>query len=129
MSTINYGLITEPGSLEGIPISIGGGNQTSYIILQDEDKIYSPIDLSHELAMKLTDAKCLYLKTVRLNGVGLWNRTVKGEWELKNFRVHDFEILHNEPLSKIVGRLRSVPGSGWEDVDDPDRFLRDLRSY
>lgn len=125
---VDYGVVKERGSLDGVPVSIGGRDQTSHIILQDGDKTRSRIDLSREHAMELTDAKCLYRKTVRLNGVGWWHRTAAGDWELKRFRVDDYEILGDAPLSEVVGHLRSVQGSGWEDIEDPDTFLKELRS-
>lgn len=125
---VDYGVITERGSLDGVPITIGGSDKTAHVILEDCDKTHTGIDLTRELAMKLSDANCLYRKTVRLHGIGRWHRTIEGEWELKKFRVEDFEILGDAPLSEIVGQLRSVPGSGWEDVEDPDSFLKDLRS-
>lgn len=108
---VDYGVITERGSLDGVPISVGG--KTSHVILEEGGKTYSGIDLDRDLAKRL--ARCLYDKTVRLHGIGRWQRHPDGQWELKKFRVDNFEILGDATLSEIVEELRSVPGSGWDD--------------
>ena len=125
---IDYGVVRENGTLDGIPVSIGGRDKSSHIILQDGAKSYTGINVSRELAIKLSDQNCLYRKTVRLRGVGRWHRNTEGNWELKKFVAEDFEILGDAPLSETLEQLRSVAGSGWAETDDPIGFLRDLRT-
>jgi hypothetical protein len=44
-------------------------------------------------------------------------------WELRSFRISDFEVLDDAPLLEVVGKLRKVKGSDWSAVPDPVRTL------
>lgn len=125
---IDYGVIRERGTIDGVPYSIGGRDNTVHIQLVDGTKAYTGIDLSPGLAIEISDAKCLLRKAVRLHGEGRWQRNPDtGKWNLKHFRVESFEILEDVPLAETVAELRRVKGSGWADLEDPHQVLRDLR--
>ena len=125
---IDYGVIRERGTIEGVPFSIGGRDNTVHIQLLDGTKPYTGIDLSPELAIEISDAKCLLRKAVRLHGEGRWQRNPEtGKWDLKQFKVDRFEILEDTPLTETVAELRRVKGSGWAELEDPHQVLRDLR--
>ena len=125
---IDYGVVRERGTIDGVPFSIGGRDNTVHIQLLDGTKAYTGIDLSHGLAIKISDAKCLLRRAVRLHGEGRWRRNPDtGKWDLKHFKVDSFEILEDVPLAETVAELRRVKGSGWADLEDPHQVLRDLR--
>ena len=125
---IDYGVIRERSTIDGVPFSIGGRDRTVHIQLLDGTKTYTGIDLSPELAIEISDAKCLLRKAVRLRGEARWHRNPEtGEWDLKQFKVDGFEILNDAPLTETLADLRSVTGSGWADLDDPHPVLTDLR--
>ncbi len=125
---IDYGVVRERGTIDGVPFSIGGRDNTVHIQLLDGTKAYTGIDLSHGLAIKISDAKCLLRRAVRLHGEGRWQRNPDtGKWDLKHFKVDSFEILEDVPLAETVAELRRVKGSGWADLEDPHQVLRDLR--
>lgn len=125
---IDYGVIRERGTIDGVPFSIGGRDDTVHIQLLDGTKAYTGIDLSPGLAIKISDAKCLLRRAVRLHGEGRWQRNPdSGKWDLKHFKVESFEILKDAPLTETVAELRRVKGSGWADLEDPHQVLRDLR--
>ena len=50
-----------------------------------------------------------------------------GAWELKSFRITDFEELEERPLADVVASLRHVKGSAWGDVPDRVRLLLEDR--
>ena len=125
---IDYGVISERSSLDGIPMSIGGKDKTKHIRLHDGDREYSGIDLTADLASRISDEKCLFRKVIRLHGVGNWHRNVDGEWELKKFRVEEYEILEDTPLAETLNQLRAVKGSGWTEEEHAQEYLQSLRS-
>ena len=124
---IDYGVISERGSLDGIPMSIGGKDKTKHIRLNDGDREYTGIDCSVEIAARIADDKCLFRKVIRLHGVGNWYRTSEGEWELKKFKVDDYEVLDDTPLAETLNQLRAVNGSGWSEEEHAAEYLQRLR--
>lgn len=124
--TIDYGLVRQRGSIDGVPVTIGGQEKTAHVILEDRNRIYARINITRDQAKEI--APCLYSKVVRLHGMGSWRRDDDGQWQLERFRVDSFEILQDTPLREVLERVRSMPGSGWTDIDDPMSFLENLQS-
>lgn len=124
---IDYGVISERGSLDGIPMSIGGKDKTKHIKLYDGDREYTGIDCSLEVAARIAEDGCLFQKVIRLHGVGNWYRNSNGEWELKRFRVGEYEILDDTPLAETLNQLRAVSGSGWTEEEHAAEYLQRLR--
>lgn len=125
-SPLNYGVIRQQGSLDGIPVSVGGQDKTSHVILQDRHRTHTGISLDREKAMKI--AMCLFSKVVRLYGTGSWARNEDGQWQLQKFKVDSFDILEDTPLQDVLEQMRATPNNGWSDIDDPSSFLDDLRN-
>lgn len=121
---VDYGPITQRGSLDGIPIRIGGKDETVSILLEDGDRLHK-CRTDHEQARKL--AHHLFDRVVRVHGSGQWRRMADGVWHLERFTIASFEILDDSPLSDVIARLRSVPDCGWKDTDDPLAGLHRLR--
>ena len=114
---IDYGVIKERGTLDGVPFSIGGRDRIMHIQLQDGSRTHSNIDLTQELGIELSDAHVLRRKMIRLHGEGRWRRNPgNGEWDLIRFRVEGFEILDDASLGDTLAELRGVKGSGWADL-------------
>ena len=124
---MDYGVISERGSIDGIPISIGGKDRTKHIRLHDGEQEYTGIDLTVELAAKISDEQCLFRKVIRLHGAGSWYRTLDGEWELRKFKVDDYEVLDDTSLAETLNQLRAVNGSGWSEDEHAQEFLEGLR--
>lgn len=113
-----YGPVIEAGTLEGIVIRIGGKDQTIHIHLKDGEQVYTcytTVAKAKELRPYLLE----YEKPVRVSGKGKWNRTPSGAWELLDFRISDYEPLSNEQLEQVLERMRKIPGSGWDKIEDP----------
>lgn len=127
VSVAHYGAIYEDGTLEGIVIRIGGKDQTIHIHLKDGERTYSCFTTSLERAKALRPYLLEYEKPIRVSGKGKWNRTPSGQWELQEFKIGDFEELRNDELQQVLERMRQVPGSGWDTIDDPIAELERIR--
>lgn len=114
---VDYGPVTQAGSIDGVLVRIGGSGDPAFATLEDGARRYSRIAVSRELAKKLRDY--LYEGTVRIYGNGRWQRSHDGQWELERFTATHFDALDDAPLSEVIKRLQSVEGSGWKEVEDP----------
>lgn len=123
--SVDYGLVRQDGSIDGVPVSVGGQDQTAHVILEGNKLTYAGINISRELAKNI--APFLYSAVIRLHGSGRWKRNQEGEWQLNNFNADRFEVLDDAPLREVLARLQSVPKSGWDEIEDPTSFLEDLR--
>ena len=113
---VTYGVVSHPGALDGELIRIGGRDETVPVHLRDGDTIYI-CNTSREIARRL--ASHLYGTTLRVQGVGRWERDPNEGWLLRRFNIDEFQVLSDTPLSEVVAELRAVEGSNWKAVDDP----------
>lgn len=116
-----YGPFRQDGTIDGQLIRVGGKDETVPVHLRDGAIIHTGLVCTPEIARRI--ALHLYGSTLRVHGTGSWFRTGAGEWELRSFRISDFEVLDETPLLTIVGKLRKVKGSDWSEVPDPVRAL------
>jgi hypothetical protein len=114
-----YVSVVEEGTLEGIVIRIGGKDQTIHIHLKDGDQVYSCYTTDVSKAKELRPYLLEHEKPIRLSGKGKWSRPPNGAWELLEFKIYDFEPLNNDELQQVLERMRRIPGSGWDKIDDP----------
>lgn len=116
-----YGPFRQDGTIDGQLIRVGGKDETVPVHLRDGAIIHTGLVCTPEIARQI--APHLYGPMLRAHGTGTWFRTGAGEWELRNFRINDFEILDDTPLLTVMGNLRKVKGSDWNTVPDPVRAL------
>jgi hypothetical protein len=116
-----YGPFRQGGTIDGQLIRVGGKDETVPVHLRDGAIIHTGLVCTPETARRI--APHLYGPTLRLHGTGTWFRTGAGAWELRSFRINDFEVLDDAPLLEVVGALRKVKGSDWGTVPDPVRAL------
>lgn len=116
-----YGPFREDGTIDGQLIRVGGKDKTVPVHLRDGAVIHTGLVCTPEIARRI--AAHLYGPTLRVHGTGTWFRTGAGVWELRSFRINDFEVLDDAPLLTVVGNLRKVKGSDWNTVPDPVRAL------
>lgn len=119
----DYGPITQPGTLEGKLIRLGGRDDTKPVHLQDGDKIHI-CNANSAVAKRLAP---YYEQQVRVSGNGRWSRKEDGSWELEYFNIMDFESLKDESLTVVIERLRRIPGNGWLNLSDPLEELGRIR--
>ena len=105
-------------------MSVGGTDATKHVQLQNGNTTYTGLETDQEPARRL--GKHLF-EPVRVFGIGRWLREEDGTWELKSFKVRDFQVLRDESLREVVEGLHAVEGSDWRGMDDPLAALRALR--
>lgn len=120
----SYGPFNQEGSLDGLLISVGGKDETISLRLQNGTTTYSSCETTRTIAREL--GKHLF-EPVRIHGTGRWMREADGQWTLRSFRVHRFEVLGKNSLRDTVTALRAVRGSGWKVMPDSRAELDDLR--
>jgi len=116
-----FGPFKQDGTLDGQVIRVGGRDETVPVHLRDGAVIHSHLNATPDMARKI--AQHLFGPTIRVHGTGTWYRSGDGAWELRNFRIADFEVLDETPLREVVHALREAEGSRWNDVPDPVREL------
>lgn len=62
---------------------------------------------------------------VRVHGKGIWTRNPDGDWSVKSFDIHSFDLIEQKSLREAVDDLRSMD---IEWVDDPLGHVKDLNS-
>lgn len=116
-----YGPFKQDGTLDGELIRIGGKDETISVALRDGSVIHTKLETTRDIARQL--AHHLFEGIIRVRGTGQWYRGGDGSWELRSFRIVDFELLDDTPLNLVVERLRAIPGNKWGEVPDPVREL------
>jgi len=114
--------ITQPGSIDGTLISIGGKDASVPVRIQDEDTIYHCTTTRDE-ARRL--APHLFGNRLRLVGEGRWFRSDEGEWTLEHFKILSFDQLDERPLPDIVRQLRRVKNDYTTEVWDEILEMRE----
>ncbi|MER8482600.1 hypothetical protein [Mesorhizobium sp. M1322] len=120
-----FGPFTQAGALDGEVIRVGGQDDTIHVHLRDGERIYTSCVTTPEVGRRL--GHHLLGPTVRLLGEGRWVRFPNGLWELRQFRIRDFELLEDVSLPEVVSRLRAVKGNEWNAVAAPIDTLLDER--
>ncbi|MFZ1416574.1 MAG: hypothetical protein WAS73_18660 [Defluviicoccus sp.] len=118
---LDYGPFRQDGTIDGQLIRVGGKDETVPVHLRDGGVIHTGLICTPAIARSI--APHLYGPILRVHGTGTWFRTGTGEWELKSFRISDYEVLDDAPLLTVVSNLRKVKGSDWSDLPDPVRAL------
>jgi hypothetical protein len=106
--------VTEPGSIQGELVRIGGRDDTAHASLRDGDRYFICI-VTKDMARAL--GKHLFGKPLRLHGRGRWRRTDSGAWELtaEGFKATDFEVLDPATLQDAATKLQAAGGFGLHD--------------
>ncbi len=126
-SELSFGAFAEEGSIDGVVIRIGGETDPCPVHLQSLDETQTYLcDVDRSLARAL--ATYLFDREVRVHGVGRWQRDEHGTWSLERFRIRSFDPLDDLPLSAVVAKLRTIPGSQWAALDDPWAELDRIRN-
>lgn len=124
---VEYGAFNQQGSLDGVPIKIGGLAETVPIHLQD----IGPRPIMHLCSATRNMARAiaahLFENPIRVHGNGRWKREANGDWTMSRFVIADFEVLDDSPLETVVARLRGIAGNDWKNIEHPLATLRDIR--
>lgn len=118
-------VIHEAGTLDGVVIRVGGKDDTVPVWLEGENRERLACTASRPIAKEL--AGHLFGDAVRVSGMGKWRRNADRLWELEDFVIKSWQTLDETPLDEMVTKLRAVPGSGWDQLDDPQAEWRRIR--
>ncbi len=118
-----FGPFNQPGTLDGIPIVIGGKQDRVPVHIEDGGGIYL-CEASREVAKGL--ASYLFTTCIRVNGTGRWYRDKDGVWEMRNFIIDGFTEVASDSLGTAVEKLRKIPAQ-WKERPDPLSDLKSLR--
>ena len=121
---LEYGPITQAGSLQGSVIVVGGESDPVPVHLQDGDTVHI-CRARRQVAKGL--AGYIFGCAVRVSGNGRWLRDSTGVWVMRNFQITSFAVLEDSALSTVVAKLRQIPGK-WKEKPDSTRVLHALRT-
>lgn len=121
-----YGPIRERASIVGKLMRIGGFDETIPVHLQRADEVILYCEANTLVAEQLGP---LIFKTIRVHGMATYSRGKEGQWTLDKFKIQSYDPnpLGDETFSATIGKLKAVPGSEWNEMDDPLEELRKLR--
>lgn len=117
-------VVHEAGELEGVVIRVGGRDASVPVQLLGADDHYR-CNTTRAIAKQL--APLLFDKQVRVSGKGKWRRNVDSVWILEEFQITDFVALDNSSTADFLNEMRAIPGSGWNDMPDPQVELKRFR--
>lgn len=123
---VAFGPFRQDGTLDGEVIRVGGKDATVPVHLREHEVIHTHLHAAPALAREI--AQHLLGPTIRVHGSAAWYRTGDGNWELRDFRITDFEVLNDQPLADVIAGLRAVRGSKWAEVEDPVAAILSLRN-
>ena len=115
---------TEHGTLDGQLIRVGGRDETVPVYLEEGQTIHK-CNSNREMAKRL--APFFLGPTLRVQGNGKWYRDQFGNWVLEHFTITDFSPLDDSNLTDVVSKLRALPRSELQTLDDPLSELRRIR--
>jgi hypothetical protein len=119
-----YGPFNEAGTIEGIPIRIGGEGDPVPVHLEEPGQEPHICHASRSMAQQI--APFIFSTMIRAEGQGRWHRESDGTWVQDRFTILSFQKLYEAPLSEVVGRLRAVP-SLLKEIKDPLDQLYEIR--
>ncbi len=117
--------VHEVGEIEGVVIRVGGRDPIVPVHLQGAEGEYFRCNTTRPIAKEL--ARLLFDRQVRVSGKGKWRRNSDGVWNLEEFQIAGFVPLADTPLDEFIKGMRAVPGSGWNEMDDPHAELKRIR--
>jgi len=115
---------SQPGTLDGEVITVGGRDNPPTVHLQDENRTYV-CHASRALIKRI--APHIYGSPIRVSGMGRWERNQNGDWTLVRFTIHEFTVLKDTPLDALANAIRSENLSQWGESATPIEDLHKLR--
>lgn len=121
---VAFAAFNQPGTLEGVPIVVGGQKELVPVHLEAESEVqigHAPRPLAREIAQHL------FASYLRVHGQARWRRDQEEQWVLERFRIEGYIVLKDQPLGEVVCALRNVKGNEWEKLSDPWGELAEIR--
>lgn len=119
-----FGPFNQPGTIDGVPIRVGGENDPVPVHLHEEGQQPHICFASRLLARSI--AAYIFTATLRVEGIGRWRRDADGQWIREKFTIQDFKILNRVSLVEAVTHLRSIP-TDLSNVNNPLEIIHKMR--
>lgn len=122
-TVLEYGPFSQHGTLDGIPIRIGGELEMVPVHLERRGERYKCLakrSVAKEIAL------CIFTTMIRVEGTGKWIRHPEGQWDMVSFVINDFTPLKDISIRGAIEELRAVPAD-WKQLDDPLAELEHIR--
>lgn len=118
--------ITQPTTVDGVVIKIGGKDNTIPVTLRDQEGKLINCQIRGEAQAKALSQH--YLESpIRVHGTGKWIRYSDGNWAIDSLQIQSYEPLDVTALDDVLKELRSVPGNGWKTMSDPIQVWKKMR--
>lgn len=118
-----YGPFNQPGTLDGVPIVVGGENDPVPVHLQDRGEIHNCL-AARQIAKDIS--RFLFTSPIRVSGIGKWVRTPDGVWTMRRFTIQTFQELRAGSLQDATARLRAIDAQ-WKRRKNPVAELIAIR--
>ena len=118
-----YGPFNQPGEVDGIPIRVGGEDETVPVHLEEPGRPIHMCLAKRDVAREI--GAYLFTTMIRAQGTGRWCREKDGQWTLVKFTIQSFRKLEVRPLGDALKRLRAI--SGFDEVKNPLAALDKIR--
>lgn len=119
-------VVQDSGTIDGVVVGIEGADDTVHVRLRDMDGLEARV-IFRDLAQAREMAHRFRGAPVRVHVHGTWKRSPDGVWATNKVYVDHFEDLDEESALEIFEKLRSIPGNGWSDIENPLDAWRSLR--
>lgn len=121
-----YGPFTEPASVDGELVRVGGKDKTAHATIVDVEGRSWSVEVDRELAKQM--APYLFLGPIlRVRGDARWLRSENGAWNLLAFKAAAFDVLDADNLDEVAAKLRRLRKTDWDSVDDIDGYITAMR--
>jgi len=119
------GPIKQNGSIDGIPIRVGGKFESVPVHIESLDKEVQICQARRELAKEI--ASHIFQDVIRVEGVGSWYRLPSGRWEIQSFQIHDYRVIGDIDLDTSIHKLQAIEFD-FPENPDIDEVLGEIRS-
>ncbi len=110
-----YGPFKQAGTLDGVPVVVGGQNDPVPVHLLTAGRVYVCL-ARRKLAKRIS--RYLFETTLRVSGSGIWTRSRRGQWSVRRFRIEGYEVLSHKTVGDTALALRAINGA-WKERPDP----------
>lgn len=111
-----FGPFNQFGTLDGVPIVVGGENDPVPVHLQDRGGVIHNCVAPRTIAKGI--GQYLFTSPLRVEGVGRWYRSDAGLWSMRRFLISGYRELRAESVRDATSRLRAIEAA-WKKKADP----------
>ena len=99
--------VTEDGDITGQLVQIGGRGSAAHVHLREEPKAKPKVcDIDQKRAQDL--ARYLYGPPIHVRGTGTWRFERGIGWDMKKFKIQEYDVMEDISLSEAIATLRSI---------------------